>query len=525
MTTRLVVLWIALQTLLGAWCLWLLLAGAPIAATASDNGEVAPAPRLPAHEAAAISAPAEALQRELATPKAAASATHDSVGVLLYGCITDEQGNPVERALLSIRQHGKHRGAYQTQARGTYSLADLLPGEAELLVRTPGFRNLTATLQLDASTQRHDLVLQRAVVLQVIARTPTGEPLVEAMQAAGMDPVIRLHVIATHEPVTSLADGALHIGVGHFRHARWLGQVQIEGLAAEVLGLLQIDGQLPLHVTLVLGSTVLASQVAQQGQERVEFSLAAQTVVGQLASVRLQLVAASTGRPLAAMRVEGPGVKVTDAEGVAEFTGVIPGQHRLEMLQAGYELDHLVDLEPGQHLDLGRVGLHELQEVTGVVLDPNGRPVRATISWDDLDGHGFVQSLRDDRSAGSDEQGRWQLRLAPHRYALHARTNSGEQQAHLLLDLARGVPEEISLQLQPTVPVELVKEFAASRSYLLSVRTTDGVPVFGRQVRASFAESIQLPAGDYVVDVHEGRVPVRSFALTVGGAKTRIRIP
>src|SRR5262249_14145519 len=154
-----------------------------------------------------------------------------------------------------------------------------------------------------------------------------------------------------------------------------------------------------------------------------------------LCSVRLQLVAATTGQPLAAVRVEGPRVKITDAEGVAMFTDLVPGLHRLSTEPWKYAFDQLVRLEPRQQLGLGRVALEEAQVVSGVILDVNGQPARASISFDDLSGHTFPQPLRDDRTAGTDVQGKWQLRLAPHRYALHAQVNEGAQQAHLLLDL------------------------------------------------------------------------------------------
>ena len=525
MTTRSLMLWIALQTLLGSWFLWLLLAGSPIApprADASDSSRRA-------HTEAAVAEGTNVLgaepHRELATPEAVIDSAMDPVGVLLFGRIRDEQGNPVDQALLSIRQQDQHKGACETEASGTYSLAGLLPGEADLLVRTPGYRNLRDALQLTRPAQRHDLVLRRAVVLQVIGRTPTGEPLTAAMQALALDNRIQLRAIATREPTPSLSGDVRRIGIGRYQHARWYGEVKIEGASDDLLGTLEIDGELPVHVSLIVGSAVLASQVVQPGEERVVFSLTPQAVREQLASVRLQLVAATTGRPLVAVRVEGPGVKITDAEGVAEFVDVAPGPHRLKTLGAKHELDQLIQLEPGQQLDLGRVTLHELQIVSGVILDTNGQPTPATLAWHDLDEQAFAQPLRDDRTAGSDAQGKWQLRLAPHRYALHASSREGDHHAHLLLDLSQGVPEDISLRLQPTVQVELVKEFAASRSYLLSIRTSDGMPVFGRFTRAGFAQSIRLPAGEYVGELHEGRILVRSFGLTVGNTKTRIHIP
>lgn len=523
MTSRLPVLWIALQTLLGLWFVWLLCAGSAIAPPRADAADASRPARGEATEVASPSSAGEPPLRELATPAAAVDPARD--GVLLYGRITDEQGNPVDKALLSIRQGGEHMGASETGPRGTYSLAGVLPGEADLLVRTAGFRRLNRTLQLAGPSQRHDLVLQRAIVLQVIGRTPAGEPLEAALRAAGIDERIRLRAIATREPPAPLPVDGSGIGVGRFRSARWLGRVQIEGAPDELLGTLEIDGELPVHVTLIVGSAMLGTQVVQPGQQRVEFSLTAEAVRERLARIRLQLVAATTGRPLAAVRVDGPGVKITDAEGVAEFADVIPGQHRLEVSTATHELDQIVQVEPGQQLDLGRLALPESQIVAGVVLDQDGRPVQATLSWDDLDGLTFPQPLRDNRTAGSDAQGRWQLRLTRHRHVVHARTKEGAQQAHLLLDLTAGVPEQISLRLRPTVPVQLQKAFAADRSYLLSIRTGAGAPVFGSLVRAGFEQSIQLPAGDYIADVHEGRTLVHSFGFTVGDTATQIRIP
>ena len=528
MTTRLLLLWVALQTLLGLWFLWLLWGGPALASDPqAAAGEDARSPRPDPSEVLRASVPDDVHRREAAKGGAPAGAASDPAGVLLYGRITDAAGNPVDKALLSIRQQDEHKGASATGPGGTYSVAGLLPGEAGLLVRTAGYRNFDQTLQLAGPAQRHDVVLQRAVVLQVIARTPAGEPLEGALRAAGMDEHINPVAIATREPIAALPvfENVFRIGVGRFRHARWYGRVEIEGAPAEMLGTLAIDGDLPVYASLIVGSALLGSQLVQPGQERVEFSLAPQAVQDHLGSVRLQLVAATTGQPLAAVRVEGPRVQITDAEGVAMFTDVVAGLHRLSTEPGKYAFDQLVRLEPGQTLDLGRVALSEAQLVSGVILDANGQPARASLTFDDLSGHTFPQPLRDDRTAGTDVQGRWQLRLGPHRYALHADLNEGSQQAHVLVDLSASVPEEICIRLQSTMPVKLVKGFGAGRSYLLSIRTRDGVPVFGSPVRAGFEQSIRLPPGDYFAEVHEDLALVRSFGLTVGGAQTLIRIP
>lgn len=526
MMTRAVAWWIAVQTLLGAWFVWLLCsAPAPAAAEAPAN---VPRQEHPDPAIARANVPDDTQRQEVPAGSAApADLATDPTGILLYGRITDIAGQPVGKALLSIRQFEEHRGASESGTSGVYALAGLLPGDAGLLVRTDGFRNHAESLKLAGTAQRRDIVLQRAIVLQVIVRTPEGQPLETALRAAGMDERINPSAIATREPVASLPvlDRVARLSVGRFHHARWYGRVEIEGAPPELLGTLELIGDLPVHVSLIAGPAVLATRLVEPGQDRVEFTLAPTALRERLGGIRVQLVAAANGSPLPAVRVEGPGVKITDADGTAEFIDIVPGLHRLTARSNLSELDHLVRVAPGQKVDLGRLALEEPSNVSGLIVDAKGEPTRATLAWDDLSGHSFAQPLRDDRTAGSKTDGTWQLRLGRRRFALHARTGEGAQQAHLLLDLTAGVPAEIRLQLQPTVQVKLIKQFGSGRAYLLSIRTRDGVPVFGSFIHHGFEQSIRLSAGDYTAQVHDDLELVRTFGFTAGTTGTQIRIP
>jgi hypothetical protein len=66
---------------------------------------------------------------------------------------------------------------------------------------------------------------------------------------------------------------------------------------------------------------------------------------------------------------------------------------------------------------------------------------------------------------------------------------------------------------------------ARSEQYLVLVQTQDRLPVWGQEVLSGYTPTLELPRGDYVVDIYRGTSPVRSFALKVGTEPVTIRVP
>lgn len=532
MSQRSLVFWIAVQTLLGLWFAWLLWCSPPVRAAAqpSANDSVEQrriddlqSPESSDSDTEAGSPPRRRLERE------PAAAPTDPAGLVLFGQITDPSGKPVEKALLSARQLDVFRGAVESGPTGAYALAGLLPGDANVLVRTKGYRNYIETITLDEGRNAHrrDIVLQPTVELDVIAKTPEGKALEPELRAAGISQRVRLNVVITHERPERFpaVDSHFRVGIGRFRAVRFYGRRLIAGAPPEMLGVLEVDGDLPAYASLVLGHVLLATELVNAYQKQLKFRVPVDAVRGKLATVQLQLVAAETGRPLGGVRVDGVGLKMTDADGIAVFEGIVPGILRLRAQARDREpLDRVVRVEPGGRTDLGRIPLYELRRVSVLVVDAAGKGTKASLMIHHLDERNFPQPLQDTSSVGVDATGRVELRLGPRRYAVHA--NKGrEMVGHALLDLTSDVPKELRIQLQPVRKVKVVKQFSRDRVYLLSVRTRAGLPVYGDFVYAGSDQTLLLPEGEYTVDIHEDSSLVRSFTMAVGVAVIHIRLP
>lgn len=533
MNRRAVIAWIVLQTAVGVWLASLLFGGTrAVVGSSLDPGAEPATPASPAarHTDAEREVVALAPHDRDAVPGrgSAGGGGGGSDGVVLFGLVTDRAGAPVADAGLYARPIDGPGVGTQSASNGAWSF-HLEPGVFDLVVREQGFADHEERVELTPGAHRHDIALARSAVLQVFVRTVDGEPLDEALHAAGVDERIRPRAIATRR-----APGDLPLlehfgwfGIGKFRSARWLGTVNIEGAPPEQLGTIEIGSGLPAHVSLTLGPAVVATQLVEQGQERVEFTVPLERALAELGSIRLQLVSATTAQPLAGVRVDGPRVELTAADGVAVFERILPGLHRLSASgRKGLQLSRFVRVEPGQAVDLGRVIVAEPVHVKGIVVDARGDPVRAGITWTDLELRSFPQPLGHPVSTGSSESGEWTISMEPHRHSIRARLDDDSQVAHVVVDPAALPPgESVRLRLRPTARVELIKEFDSEQVFLLSVRTREGVPCFGEFVLAGFAQSIRLPAGNYVADVHDGLALVRSFAFTVGDDPTQIRVP
>ena len=92
-------------------------------------------------------------------------------------------------------------------------------------------------------------------------------------------------------------------------------------------------------------------------------------------------------------------------------------------------------------------------------------------------------------------------------------------------DLRGTPPTEIRIRLATVRPVKVVKEFSRDKTYLLSVRTRSGVPVYGSYVNPGAGQVLQLPDGNYTVDIHDGTELVRTYPITVTPSGGRIDVP
>ena len=235
---------------------------------------------------------------------------------------------------------------------------------------------------------RHDFVLQKTVVIDVIGMTPEGKPLEPALRAAGVPFEIRLRVVVTNERPKSFPTGSLHrLGIGKYVSARHYESLQIPNAPPEMLGRLELHGDTPAFASLVVGSDILAIEPITAERRRLVFRLSVDSIRSRCGTVRLQLISAISNAPLPGVGVEAAGTEKTDAEGAVVFKNVNPGLLAIRARARDHEpWEHTIRVAPGSRVDLGRIVLHKPIEVPLVVVDPLGEGTRASLKIHRLDG-------------------------------------------------------------------------------------------------------------------------------------------
>jgi Carboxypeptidase regulatory-like domain len=455
--------------------------------------------------------------------------------LLLFGCVVDPRGQPIPEAEVYVRDvHGISRANVHNNGDGGYVVLGITPGDWNLSAHATGFRRRATRVTVSgrAPQTRVDIEMVPAVSITVRARTPDGQPLRAALQAAKLARRAFPNVVAFTHPLPesfplSRRGNNSGLGVGVWRPRRGAGRT--DGQPADDIGQLELQVDPPVYVGLAMRQVVLQSKALDRGQTEIIFEVAPESFLEQLGSIRMRVVSATLGRPLEGARISlsgnriGDGSMKTGRDGVFSRSGVPPGIWGLGIRAMGHaRFWRRIRVVPGRELDLGDIAMHADQTLRGVILGVGGKPTKATIRWDFLDGHTFPQALRNDVSTSSNAAGEFAIGVASGRYVIHAFVRR-EAAAHVIVDTSGVAPSDLRIVLQPTIPVQILNHVPRHECYLVKIRSRDGVPVWGDELRGGANRSLWLPQGECVVDVFRGLELVRSLPLIVKvGAKLRI---
>jgi hypothetical protein len=274
---------------------------------------------------------------------------------VLHGRVSDAAGQPIAGwdPYVSLSDAAGQRLGTGVGQDGRYSIAGATPGSWTLACGAVFYRGTSVTVELtaDQPVVRRELVLERAVVLPIRGVAPDGHPFWEAArEAGGLSPLDLLPVATEEPPGASLpeADGLHndHVGVGNF----WDYGPPRAGLGPTHIGVVVLDGGLPVYVSLLFGTQVLETQRVEPGTSEVTFVLAVETLARTRSTLKLRAVDAGTGEPLAG------------TVWVAGQTGSGP--------QGRARVRRLLELEPGAGRVRGERVLPGLRE------PPSARPAR-----------------------------------------------------------------------------------------------------------------------------------------------------
>lgn len=523
--------------------LYAVFGGSTAAGAAAEPTPAASAP--PPTNAAAVAAAAPApppstttsIERTTATnADAAAPAT---AGIVVHGTVRDEDGKPVAGVRVSWRREDVWRSG-NGASPGAYAVAGMTPGSWEITCQAEGFVEAPFSREItDRAQQQFDFTLRRAHVVRVKVLSADG-----ANVLADLGKALSFQtpsVIATKAPIARELPPTEHarlttFGVGRWRGVDEPGRNRDASTPPDVAGELLLDEPPPVFASLVLRTKVLQVQRIEPGQHELVFTIERDAILAGFGSVSVRLLDGASGAPLPDIHVSigtaqggGTGSK-SDAEGRVTVPRVLPGLGHLS-IEGGSKRESIrrfVRIRAGEVTDLGDLMLHEGASLSGVVVDAAGNAVNgARVQWTDLDGRTSPMPLVTNMSTSADAEGRFTLgRCGRHRFVVVAQTSEGAR-GHTLVDTRTGIPTSVTVKIAPTTRVALRGTFAGV-GYTVSVLTAERTPVYVAMLGAEYRPtSMQLPPGDYTVEIHEmdSDVLVRSAPLHVGSEPTEIVVP
>lgn len=300
-----------------------------------------------------------------------ATATPDSEptsGGLVYGRVLDSVDSSSPPSPIAIEVVNAFGTRYWTRATlgGAYALAGLTPGDWTLRWKGSGFLEREEALVLTdvEPLVRQDILPERCPTLAIRALTDEGLSIAEAIPASVLYP----RAVATLEsPGPTIEGGRPEVGTMIQYGALF------ESAPVGTIAVLALDEDRPVHVSLVVGSRVVATRLVESIQGEVLFRIDVDALRDQQASVTVRAVDEETGELL-------DGAVWVDQDTMNSMKGghwsstLAPGPHDLMVHSFGLEaLRQRVDLSPGESLELD-LRLPPERTIEGRLLDPDGHP-------------------------------------------------------------------------------------------------------------------------------------------------------
>lgn len=316
----------------------------------------------------------------------------DPVQCILHGRVTDDAGEPIRdwQPYITLADEKGERLFVKAGDDGFYSISGIAPREWSFSCNATGYRAQEESLQFSIAEPilRKDVVLQRAVVLPIRVVDVSGRPFMEVMRKAQSSgrlffagrasflPVATVDTPgATMEEAQRIHNDQLHAG------AFWDYGPPMEGLGPPHIGVLVLTVDLPVHVSLVYGSLVLATHRVASAESGVEFALSIEGLQARLGRIRMRILDAATNEPLRArVSFQTPQSSLDGVENLADGTididGVAPADYTIRIVANGYETTPIQGrVEAGRTLDLGDVLRVRALSMGGRVVDAEGKPV------------------------------------------------------------------------------------------------------------------------------------------------------
>ena len=491
---------------------------------------------------------------------------------LLYGAVLGPSGVPwrglLYTGVLLNDASGKSRFA-EAQVDGTYAFHGLPFGT--YWAHVDGDELLTAEKQIELKPEQPhmqcDFTLLPAPHLKVKVTTPEGENFVDALKRA-REKNPELSNLAFPFPVATLGPAEELFkeggprkhglnGVGWF----WDFGPKVKSLPKEYMGIMILEHELPVRVSLIGNQRVLQATTVNIGQEEIDFVQSLDQFLASAATISLQVVDAVTLAPIRGARVDLEGEVRTlrgwtsDANGIVLIRNHQAGEFQLRVSAPGHEdLTKVISLAPGTTTDLGQITLGEEIQFEARVLDPTGASCSAAFKLGVLDPatHEIAMEWRSYEETGdptremttwherhyvADNDGILRIRhLGPRVYVLRTEDfwrQSGQSDlntrwtcGNILVDLRSGAPsKEMEIHLERASWLALRVKSGESAGMRYRLFAADGLERVAGVFFDSAPQSLPLPQGAYRVQLLDasGRA-LSEQSVTLGGSGATVEL-
>jgi RNA polymerase sigma-70 factor (ECF subfamily) len=345
------------------------------------------------------------------TPAAAIDPASDPVRNVVFGRIVEGAGDRFAGGAVLFRRSDNFQSESPIHG-GCYALAGILPGGVEVFARgksSPGFHEWIDVAP-EPKVLRHDFGGKDVTRIDVeLIDAKSGAPLGEVpAEFVSRGEALDLDVVVAH--------GSTTMSPACFR---WTDNHGFPGTVPHS-GFFEFDGALPIDVRLRSGGAILGQQRIATPVKKIVFPVDWASFRSVMATLRVRLVDAATGAPLAptALYVTTIGSfysrsrddsRRLDEAGTREISGLAPTLCKLIVETPGHErIEHGITLLAGLN-DLGTLALAAPRLLTGRVVDAQGQAVRCSLRIRDVERAERALALAFQASAFADEHGHFAL--------------------------------------------------------------------------------------------------------------------
>ncbi len=425
---------------------------------------------------------------------------------MIHGRVVTPDGSGVGGVWVYLNDEAGKRTSSRSDADGNVLLVDVQPGRTRVGCNSLEWRSQTRVVELaPGTTELVEFVLEPIGTIGLRCSKDGDTRFFREIQAE-FGHVVDFQALVTQErPAPTLVPphpgGNNPYGAGAWWSRGQIGMAEIE--APDDFGALAVDADFPVWASLAIGNVVVHSErVTSSGAELV-WRIDPASLRSCLSGLRLSVVDAMTGEPVAASVAVDHRRQVMEG-GELELSGMNPGRHSVTIRATGFAAERLdADLVGGETFDLGVIQLVAPVRVSGAVLakDPKSGSLVPVESELLVESVGSNFQLR----AETDDQGHFSIdTLRPGEYTVRVRGDDEGRypgapdtvwSSHATrFDTRGGGPQERPVY---AVPVSAVAIHASARTapLELTVSGTSGEVIRRATLTASQTRAYKLPVG------------------------------